>query len=253
MPRNNALIETFFLSLFAPRRPYPGCGLFLISSCIVTVFLWFLALEWYSIRAYPLLLNTLFVDERMMTVVHYSVLFGAPFIGVICGFLIASFLSKSTTLTLPRARLLMGLLSILPFTLTAVFFLAVALFFFPNGFGVFVQNEVYKVSFFQSYSYDPFPATDLDLTIIRSDGKTLHQELDEYWEPRDGRATVCKEIRTHKQGDRVYFICDNQEITSRTTFVDLVTGIIHVGWSKCGGELHIDNLFNSRKYTLCED
>lgn len=247
------MIETFLLSLFAPRRPYPGCGLFLILSCIIMTLLWFSGLAWYKVDAYPVLINRYYVSEYMRNVVHYSVLFGAPVIGFFLGFLTAASLSRFTLFSSARSRLVLRFLSILPLAIATLLFLIIAVFFSPDRIGVLVRNHNYQVSFVQSYRYDPYSETNLDLIITRWDGRRLSQQLDVKIDWRDTDLTICREIFTEIQGSRVYFRCNSQPITKDTTFVDLEKETIFVGWTQCWGELHISDLFLKHSYGICRD
>jgi hypothetical protein len=93
-----------------------------------------------------------------------------------------------------------------------------------------VALPMHHVAFVQTWGND-FYTTYFEIT--RADGAVSYLEI-------DGDDNKCWHLTTRRIGAKTYFLCDTDQITARTSYVDAEQSLVYAGFVQCSR--HLDQL-----------
>lgn len=231
-------------STISPSSRAPESLVVLVGVLLVLLCLFLRAfIDGINRFPYTMFRSNTWFHIALLQLYHWSSLGGALLVGWFGSRLFWNYipLPIGKWRTLVNWLLLVAILPALGYLL--LFLFAIAIFVYPDGMQVFTTVDQYEVALYQRRDPDPdHNYTTLDIMVIRQDQAYYRVELDERDADAGEPLWTCRTLSTYAIGTRVYLRCNNEPITSQTTYVDSTRATIYIGWGLSSVEQPLDTL-----------
>jgi hypothetical protein len=211
----------------------------LIEASLLYLRIWIIYLPTYPKM---FLRSNTFITYQNYEQFHGYSIAAACVLAAIFGFFLWAIFPSAQIIRITLFRWIISAFSFVLLLFNLVLCAGSLMFFPPDGFQVITTFDQYEVGLTQRYTYDPFADSSLDITIIRNDGATYWKQLKYVMEPRDNTRTVCETLSTDQREGKIYFLCDDESITSRTPYLNTQDRTIYFGWGTGNKERNLDLL-----------
>jgi hypothetical protein len=223
---------------------HPHWSLALLLSVLVSSGLFFWRLWVAAPNVYPRMQfsTTERLNADMLNWYHTTSLFGIWIIASLSGLLFWKYASFPLLRLRPPISWAVLVLGVLGLGFSILLCVATAIFAAPDSLGVYTSVDTYEVSLAQTYDYDPYESSTLELIVIRADGTYYSEVLDQRANRGSDETAICTTLSIQRVDHRVYFRCNNESISLRTPYVDSRKQTLYLGWGKATEERRLDKL-----------
>jgi hypothetical protein len=225
----------------------------LISGITLFCLLWLYVLLEESMYPFSFLHNS---DEMSIDVInqyHQLVLIGSGFVSLCIGVSVFIIANRYEKMFLGVADFVLWILASLILLYGCILWFSVSRFVFPERMQVITSTENYKVIFMQSFNYDPFISSKLEIVVVKPLRSYARVILKEDADPGDGTSVICTTLAIKRIDNRIYFLCDNEKITENTSYIDLDTSMLYPGWDCLRQQIPLNMLpFDKPVKNICE-